>query len=69
MSEEFNQRRPCDVEDSYPLSSLQQGMLFHTLWEKGSGVDIQQIVIDLHEMLDVEKFQRAWCKIITRHPV
>ena len=70
MSEEkYNQRRASDVEDSYPLSSLQQGMLFHALWEKGSGVDIQQILIDLHETLDVEKFQRAWWRIITRHPV
>lgn len=27
-----------DVEDVYPLSPLQQGLLFHSLWERGSGV-------------------------------
>ena len=67
--EKYDQRRASDLGDLYPLSSLQQGMLFHALWEKGSGVDIQQIVIDLHETLDVEKFQRAWSRIISRHPV
>ena len=57
--------RKASLEDSYPLSSLQQGMLFHALWEKGSGVDIVQILIDLHETLDVEKFKRAWWRIIS----
>ena len=57
--------RKASLEDSYPLSSLQQGMLFHALWEKGSGVDIAQILIDLHETLDVEKFKRAWWRIIS----
>jgi amino acid adenylation domain-containing protein len=61
--------RKTSREDSYPLSSLQQGMLFHALWEKRSGVDIAQSLIDLHETLDVEKFKRAWWRIITRHPV
>jgi amino acid adenylation domain-containing protein len=56
-------------EDSYPLSSLQQGMLFHAMWEKRSGVDIAQIIFDLHETLDVEKFKRAWWRIIARHPI
>jgi hypothetical protein len=44
-------------------------MLFHALWEKGPEVDIQQYSIDPHETLDVEKFQRAWWRIIARHPV
>jgi len=56
------------LEDSYPLSSLQQGMLFHSLYEKEPGVYIVQ-VIDLYDTLDVEKFKRAWSRIITRHPI
>ena len=69
---EWNQielERKASLEDSYPLSSLQQGMLFHALWEKRSGVDIVQILIDLHETLDVEKFKRAWRQILSRHPI
>ena len=53
-------KRKASLEDSYPLSSLQHGILFHALWEKGTGVYIVQILIDLHETLDVEKFKRAW---------
>jgi len=56
------------LEDSYPLSSLQQGMLFHSLYEKEPGVYVVQ-VIDLYETIDVEKFKRAWSRIITRHPI
>ena len=69
---EWNQaalERKESLEDSYPLSSLQQGMLFHAVWEKGSGVDIAQFLFDLHETLDVEKFKRAWSRVITRHPI
>ena len=65
----YGEERASEPEDSYPLSPLQQGMLFHALWEKGSGVDIQQIVIDLPETLDLDKFKRAWSRIITRHSV
>ena len=44
-------------------------MLFHALWEKGSGVDIQQIIIDLNEALHLDKFKRAWSRIVARHSV
>ncbi|NPC53995.1 hypothetical protein HPC50_44020, partial [Corallococcus exiguus] len=30
------------VEDVYPLSPLQQGLLFHSLLEGGSGVYVEQ---------------------------
>lgn len=56
------------IEDSYPLSPLQQGMLFHSLYAPGSGVDIEQVVCDLHEDLDVAAFERAWQRVIQRHP-
>ena len=49
-----------ELEDSYPLSPLQQGMFFHTLLEPGSGVDIDQALVELHEALNVTAFQRAW---------
>jgi amino acid adenylation domain-containing protein len=62
-------KREASLEDSYPLSSLQHGMLFHALWEKGTGVYIVQILIELHETLDEEKFKRAWSRITSRHPI
>lgn len=57
------------IEDTYPLSPLQQGMLFNTLLDPGSGVDIEQLLFELHEALDVTAFQRAWRYVTARHPV
>jgi len=57
------------IEDSYCLSPLQQGMLFNTLRAPGSGVDIEQLVCELHEKLNVTALQRAWKTLVARHPV
>jgi amino acid adenylation domain-containing protein len=57
------------VEDAYPLSSLQQGMLFHTLLNPESGVDIEQEHFSFHEPLDVVAFRQAWLQPVARHPI
>ena len=46
--------------DGYPLSPVQQGMLFHWLLDQHSGTDIEQIVGDLHEPMDPSRFAAAW---------
>ncbi|WP_438040320.1 amino acid adenylation domain-containing protein [Sorangium sp. So ce128] len=56
-----------DVEDVYPLSPLQQGLLFHSLWEPGSGVYVQQVTCTLDGALDVDAFRRAWEAVIEHH--
>ncbi len=56
-------------EYSYPLSPLQEGMLFHTLHAPRSGVYVQQLVGTLHEELDGFAFRRAWRWVVDRHPV
>lgn len=56
------------IEDSYPLSPMQQGMLFHSLYAPGSGVDIEQIVCTLNENLNVSAFEQAWQRVIERYP-
>src|SRR4051812_12612675 len=58
-----------NVEDVYALSPAQQGMLFHTLYDAGSGVYIGQLICSLHGNLNVPAFQRAWQPTIDRHPV
>ena len=57
------------IEDSYPLSPVQQGMLFHSLYAPHSGVYIQQLVCTLHEDLNVSAFKRAWQRVIERYDI
>jgi hypothetical protein len=57
------------MQDSYLLSPMQQGMLFHSLHEQQSGVDLEQVVCTLHERLEVEPLIQAWQQVVARHPV
>jgi amino acid adenylation domain-containing protein len=63
------QSGPSRIEDVYPLSSLQQGMLFHSLLAQGTGVYIEQVLCELHEVLDEVALRQAWAIVIDRHPV
>ncbi|WP_432079888.1 condensation domain-containing protein, partial [Streptomyces sp. YPW6] len=58
-----------DIKDVYPLSPLQQGMLFHALAEPDSGMYVEQIHWRLDGPLDVDGFQAAWRSAAARHPV
>ena len=44
------------TNDSYPLSAMQQGMLFHNLSSRETGVDVEQIFCALRENLDAGAF-------------
>ena len=52
------------IEEILPLSPMQQGMLFHTLYEPGSGVYIEQVSCMFRGDLDLVAFQRAWQQVI-----
>ncbi len=58
-----------DVVDTYALSPMQQGMLFHALNASDRGVDIEQIVIALDPALDLDRFADTWRAIAARHPI
>jgi non-ribosomal peptide synthase protein (TIGR01720 family) len=58
-----------DVEDIYPLSPMQEGMLFHTLLDPGSGLYFEQLCCRLKGELQVEAFKQAWQKLVDRHPI
>lgn len=55
--------------DCYPLSPMQQGMLFHNLSAPGTGVDIEQIFCTMPEEVDAPVFERAWQKVVERHDI
>ncbi|WP_426172795.1 amino acid adenylation domain-containing protein [Pseudomonas sp. DWRC1-1] len=56
------------VEDIYTLSPMQQGMLFHTLYEQAAGDYINQIRVTA-DGLDVTRFQQAWDATVQAHDV
>jgi amino acid adenylation domain-containing protein len=58
-----------NIEDLYPLSPLQGGMLFHALAEPGQGLYFNQLVCELRGRLEVEAFIAAWRGAVETHPV
>ena len=65
-----NQIKPAnDIEESYPLSPMQQGMLFHGLSAPHSGVDIEQVVATLAEEVNVAALHQAWERAVERHAI
>jgi non-ribosomal peptide synthase protein (TIGR01720 family) len=59
----------ADIEDIYPLSPMQQGLLFHSVFEEGSGVYVQQLRCAFPEAIDPELLEEAWSRVIERHPI
>lgn len=57
------------IEDIYPLTSLQEGLLFHTLMLPGSGIYIMQDSFSMVGKIDTELFREAWQCVIDRHTV
>jgi amino acid adenylation domain-containing protein/non-ribosomal peptide synthase protein (TIGR01720 family) len=57
------------VEAIYPLSGIQQGMLFHSLYSPNSGTYVEQMSCRIQAELDVEAFRRAWQTIVDRHAI
>src|SRR5579872_2190753 len=57
------------IENTYELSPMQQGMLFHAIGDSGSGVAIEQIVCQLDEPLDTTAMLRAWELIVSRYTI
>ncbi|SDS76273.1 non-ribosomal peptide synthetase [Pseudomonas granadensis] len=56
------------IADVYPLSAMQQGMLFHSLYEQASGDYLNQVRLDV-EGLDPQRFQQAWQAAVDHHDI
>jgi hypothetical protein len=56
-----------NVEDFYPLSPMQQGILFHTLSAPTSGVYFIQFSCIIYGELNTSVFQNAWEQVVERH--
>ncbi|MEG3939647.1 amino acid adenylation domain-containing protein [Microcoleus sp. S36b_A3] len=58
-----------NIEDFYPLSPAQQGILFHSLYQPESGVYFGQLLCVLRGDLNVSAFRNSWQKVVERHPI
>ncbi|WP_281404514.1 non-ribosomal peptide synthetase [Pyxidicoccus fallax] len=56
------------AETRYPLSPLQQGLLFQVLLEPGTEAYFEQVSWTLGGPLDVSALRGAWAAVLDRHP-
>ncbi|NBD17974.1 MAG: amino acid adenylation domain-containing protein [Cyanobacteria bacterium] len=57
------------LEDIYPLSPIQEGILFHALYASDTEVYFEQWQCRLQGNLNRAAFQQAWQRVINRHPI
>lgn len=60
---------PDQIEDVYPLSPVQEGMLFHSAYSPESEMYFEQMSFTMHGEIDVVAFRRAWQELINRHTI
>ncbi|MGH3904698.1 MAG: amino acid adenylation domain-containing protein, partial [Pseudonocardiaceae bacterium] len=58
-----------DVEDIYPLTPLQAGMMFHSLVDTDSGAYVDQMCVQLSGVADPQALGTAWQRVVDRTPV
>ena len=56
-----------NVQDIYPLTPLQEGMLYHLVRDRDAGVYVQQFQTRFGPGFDEELFRRAWDAVVARH--
>jgi len=57
-----------NIEAIYPLSPMQQGMLFHTIYNPQSGAYFEQFSCRLTGVFNRDAFSKAWHEVVRRHP-
>lgn len=58
----------ANVQDIYPLSPLQEGILFHALHDAG-GAYFEQLSYRIRGLIDPDVFRAAWAELVRRHDV
>ena len=61
--------RGKDIEDIYPLTGLQQGLLFHSHYQPGSGLYVEQFGCCIEGALDISAFKTVWQGVVERHAI
>jgi len=58
-----------NIQDIYPLSPMQQGMLFHSIFAPDTDVYAEQMACKLTGNLNIDAFKKAWEKVVERHDI
>ncbi len=56
-----------NVQDIYPLSPMQQGILFHNGDDPSSVMRVEIITGTINAKIDVRAFEQAWQSVVDRH--
>ncbi len=57
-----------DLEDLYPATDTQKGLVFHSMTSEEPGSYVVQVQLDLRG-IDVTLWKRAWLELVQRHAV
>ena len=69
MNSQMNNTNRQNVADIYPLSPMQQGMLFHSLYEPDADVYFVQFSCNLKGNVDTTIFEQAWQRLVEKYVV
>lgn len=58
-----------NIESFYPVTPLQQGMIFHSLLDPDSGAYVVQLDLTIEGSLNIEAFEQAWQILVDRHAI
>ncbi|HEY7180529.1 MAG TPA: amino acid adenylation domain-containing protein, partial [Blastocatellia bacterium] len=68
ISEEDRRKLPLDIEDAYPLSRLQAGMIFHRQYHPESAIYHDIFGYHIRMPIDLERLDAAARQVVERHP-
>lgn len=57
-----------NIEDVYPLTPMQEGLLFHSLYAPDDGLYVTQIPFNT-KGINISALQQAWQRIVERHSI
>ncbi|AYK63291.1 plipastatin non-ribosomal peptide synthetase PpsC [Bacillus subtilis] len=58
-----------EIQDIYPLSFMQEGMLFHSLYDEQSRAYFEQASFTINGQLDLERFQKSMDAVFDRYDI